>query len=224
MHDSVISVSFLPIAIKFIARKHSPMLLVPVSFGLQKALTLVELLLKGLRLLTKSLHDRVVVLDVGRVIFLIEILWGFCWPGAHVNHGHIHILHWNSHHWLPVIVGAVFVPWLLSVSKPNSNSECLLRVDRWKISLKFLHIFLVANVDRLFTLFISPKLISPIQLMGRVRWVDTFTTKEISLVQRQALYISHDIIKVVTIHGLASRSLWNDTCFIWLSSRTYLVG
>ena len=50
------------------------MLLVPVSFGLQKALTLVELLLKGLRLLTKSLHDRVVVLDVGRVIFLIEIL------------------------------------------------------------------------------------------------------------------------------------------------------
>ena len=43
--------------------------------------------------------------------------------------------------------------------------------------------------------------------MGRVRWVDTFTTKEISLVQRQALYISHDIIKVVTIHGLASRSL-----------------
>lgn len=70
----MISVSFLPIAIKFIARKHSPMLLVPVSFGLQKALTLVELLLKGLRLLTKSLHDRVVVLDVGRVIFLIEIL------------------------------------------------------------------------------------------------------------------------------------------------------
>ena len=50
------------------------MLLVPVSLGLQEALTLVELLLKGLRLLTKSLDDRVVVLYVGRVIFLIEIL------------------------------------------------------------------------------------------------------------------------------------------------------
>ena len=43
--------------------------------------------------------------------------------------------------------------------------------------------------------------------MRRVRWVDTFTTKEISLVQRQALDITHDVIKVVTIHGLASRGL-----------------
>lgn len=55
MHDPMIRVSFLSIAIELISSKHSPMLLVPICFRFQKALRLKEVL-KMLLNLTKALN------------------------------------------------------------------------------------------------------------------------------------------------------------------------
>jgi hypothetical protein len=60
MHDSMFSVSFLPVAVELVARQHRPMLFVSVRLGLEEALPLVDLFFV-LLLLSKPLNNRVAI-------------------------------------------------------------------------------------------------------------------------------------------------------------------
>ena len=84
---------------------------------------------------------------------------------------------------MPVNFRAIFVEPFLAIWEADPNSKGFLRIYWREISLKFLHIFLVANIDRLFALFIPSKLVTPIQLVRGVWGDDAFAAEEISLRQ-----------------------------------------
>lgn len=90
MHDSMVSVSLLPIAIKFISSKYRPMLLVSVRFGLQIALTLEHFILESVyfaeTLKGFDLLPWTIISDgLPRIIFLIDDTFF----RIHIYHGFI---------------------------------------------------------------------------------------------------------------------------------------
>lgn len=130
MHDSMVCISLLSVAVELIASEYRPVLLVPISLCLEEALALIDLLLCRLLLLSKSLHNCVTVRDVGRVVFLLIVLYVLSRTLAHVMHCHVHF-HRYCHHGLSI--AAVWATQLvlfglLLVGDADPHAKSFLRV------------------------------------------------------------------------------------------------
>ena len=111
---------------------------------------------------------------------------------------------------------------LVDVLQADSDSKGLLGVNWRKISLQFLHIFLVTYIDGLFILFISSQFVASVQLMRRVRRIDVIPCHCVSLVQSHSLKFAHHIVgKGVSSIDLSTR---DDALLVRLARGSNLAG
>ena len=156
MHNSMVSISFLSVAVKFISSEYGPMLFISVGFSLEIALSLKNSILMSLNF-AETLEWLNNLLRW--IIFLIKIVDTFF--GIHIYHGFVQYFMITTSNNIRGRIAhlQISILFLSLIRQTYPYTKCFLRVYGWELSLQFLHV-LIRNAYRLFWFLVSSHFMS----------------------------------------------------------------